>query len=180
LSQIKPMYSERYLVPFVPPYCILVACGLQALKWPWLRLAIVLCLVLTLLLGNWNEWRIAQREDWRWASSYVLARAEPGDVVLFVPRWLAKPFDYYARGRVALSMDLPVTVTVQAAQDVATDTAQHHKRAWLVWQRGHYSDPNGTVKQVLDSRFRLVEEVAFPGVGILALYALEATGRGPD
>jgi uncharacterized membrane protein len=180
VSQIKPLYSDRYLLPFVPPYCILVACGLKALKWRWLRWAIVLCLTLTLLLGNWNAWRIAQREDWRWASSYVLARAQPGDVVLFLPRWLAKPFDYYARGRVALSMDLPVPVTAQAAQDVATDTAQHYKRAWLVWQRGHYSDPGGVVKQVLDSRFRLVEEVEFPGMGSLALYSLEATGKGPD
>ncbi len=179
LSQIKPMYSERYLLPFLPPYCILVACGLRALKWHWLRWAIVLCLTLTLLLGNWNAWRIAQREDWRWASSYVLARARPGDVVLFLPRWLAKPFDYYARGRLALSMDLPVPVTAQAAQDVATDTAQRYKRAWLVWQRGHYSDPDGVVRQVLDSRFRLVEEVEFPEVGSLVLYSLEPTGKGP-
>jgi hypothetical protein len=180
LSQIKPMYSDRYLLPFVPPYCILVACGLKALKWPWLRLAIVLCLTLTLLVGNWNAWRVIQREDWRWASSYVLARAEPADVVLFLPRWLAKPFDYYARGRLALSMDLPVPVTVQAAQEVATDIAQHYKRAWLVWQRGHYSDPHGVVRQVLDSRFRLVEEVTFRGVGSLVLYSLEATGKGLD
>jgi len=180
LSQIKPMYSDRYLLPFVPPYCILVACGLKALKWPWLRLAIVLCLTLTLLVGNWNAWRIIQREDWRWASSYVLAQAQPGDVVLFLPRWLAKPFDYYARGRLALSMDLPVPVTAQAAQDVATEIAQRYKRAWLVWQRGHYSDPDGVVKQVLDSRFGLVEEVAFRGVGSLLLYSLEATGKGPD
>ena len=180
LSQIKPMYSERYLLPFVPPYCILVAYGLKALKWHWLRWAVVLCLTLTLLLGNWNAWRVEQREDWRWASSYVLARAQPGDVVLFLPRWLAKPFDYYARGRLALSMDLPVPVTMQATQDVATDTAQRFKRAWLVWQRGHYSDPDGLVKRVLDSRFKLVEEAPFPEVGSLVLYDLEATGKGPN
>jgi 4-amino-4-deoxy-L-arabinose transferase-like glycosyltransferase len=179
LSQIKPMYADRYLLPFVPPYCILVACGLRAFKWHWLRWVIVLFLTLTLLLGNWNAWRIPQREDWRWASSYVLARAQPGDVVLFLPRWLAKPFDYYARGRLALSMDLPVPVTAQSAQDVATDTAQRYQRVWLVWQRGHYSDPDGVVKQVFDARFRFVEEVEFPGVGSLVLYSLEPAGKGP-
>lgn len=178
LSQIKPMYTERYLLPFVPPYCIVVACGLKAVKWHWLRLAIVLCLTLTLLVGNWNAWRIEQREDWRWASSYVLARAQPGDVVLFLPRWLAKPFDYYARGRLVLSMDLPVPVTAQAARDVAADIAQRYKRAWLVWQSGHYSDPDGVVKQVLDSRFRLVEAVEFRSLGSLILYDLEATRKG--
>jgi mannosyltransferase len=178
LSQVKPMYSDRYLLPFVPPYCILVAFGIKALKWPWLRWAVVLCLTVTLLVGNWNAWRIAQREDWRWASSYVLAQAQPGDVVLFLPRWLAKPFDYYARGRLTLSMDLPVPVTMQAAQDVATDIAQHYQRAWLVWQRGHYSDPTGLVEQVLDSRFELVEEVPFRGVGSIFLYNLQGTGKG--
>ncbi len=180
LSQIKPMYADRYLLPFVPPYCILVACGLKALRWRWLQFAIVLCLTLTLLVGNWNAWRIEQREDWRWASSYILARAQPGDVVLFLPRWLAKPFDYYAQGRLELSMDLPVPVTAQAAQDVATDVAQRYKRAWLVWQRGHYSDPDGVVKQVFDSRFRLVEAVEFRAVGSLILYSLEATQKGRD
>lgn len=180
LSQIKPMYADRYLVPFVPPYCILIAFGLKALRWRWLRLAIVLCLTLTLLVGNWNAWRIEQREDWRWASSYVLARAQPGDVVLFLPRWLAKPFDYYARGRLALSMDLPVPVTAQEAENVATDIAQRYERAWLVWQRGHYSDPDGVVEQVLASRFRLVEAVEFPEVGSMTLYSLEAAQEGLD
>jgi hypothetical protein len=101
-------------------------------------------------------------------------------VVLFLPRWLAKPFDYYAQGRLELSMDLPVPVTAQAAQDVATDVAQRYKRAWLVWQRGHYSDPDGVVKQVFDSRFRLVEAVEFRAVGSLILYSLEATQKGRD
>jgi mannosyltransferase len=180
VSQIKPMYSERYLLPFVPPYCILVAYGLRALRWRWLRLAVVLCLTLTLLVGDWNAWRIEQREDWRWASSYVLDRAEPGDVVLFLPRWLAKPFDYYARGRVALSMDLPVPVTPQAVQEVTADMAQRYERVWFVWQRGHYGDPDGLVKQVFDSRFRLVQEVEFPAVGSLVLYSLESTPKALD
>jgi len=175
VSQAKPMYTERYLLPFVPPYCIVVACGLKAIRWRWLRLAMILCLMLALLVGNWNALRVEQREDWRWASSYVLDRARPDDVVLFLPRWMAKPFDYYARGRIVLSMDLPVPVTAQAAQDVAADIAQRYKRVWLVWQNGHYSDPDGIVKQLFDTRFTLVEAVEFHGVGSLIIYDLEGT-----
>ena len=199
VSQVKPMYTERYLLPFVPPYCIVVAYGLSAIGpptaiafgetrvpggtdaarlWRWLRLAIILCLVVTLLVGNWNAWRIPQRADWRWASSYVLDRAQPGDVVLFLPRWLAKPFDYYARGRIVLSMDLVAPITEQAAQDVATDMARHYQRAWLFWQSDHYSDPGGIVQQVLNSRFTLVQAVDFQGVGRLILYDLTATRTG--
>lgn len=178
VSQVKPMYTHRYLLPFVPPYCIIVACGLRAIKWNWLRLAIILCLTLTLLVGNWNAWRIGQKDDWRWASSYVLARARPGDVVLFLPRWMAKPFDYYAQGRMVTSMDLPIPVTEQAAVDVATDIAHQFKRAWLFWQRGHYSDPDGMVKQLFDSRFMLVETGEFRLKVNLMLYDLAAAQIG--
>ena len=140
----------------------------------------ILCLTLTLLAGNWNAWRIGQKDDWRWASSYVLAHAQPGDVVLFLPRWMAKPFEYYARGRVVTSMDLPVPVTDQAARDVATGIARQFKRVWLVWQRGHYSDPDGIVKQVFESRFTLIETSEFRTMETLMLYDLGTAQKGID
>jgi mannosyltransferase len=188
ISQVKPMYTHRYLLPFVPPYCIIVACGLKAIgtpyslfgvKWNWARAAILLFLTLALLVGNWNAWRIGQKDDWRWASSYVLAHAQPGDVVLFLPRWTAKPFDYYARGQVVTSMDLPVPVTDQAAANVAADIARQFKRVWLIWQRGHYSDPGGTVKEIFDSRFTLIETAEFRTMETLMLYDLTTT-EGSD
>jgi len=180
VSQVEPMYTHRYLLPFVPPYCVIVAYGLRSIRWDWARAAILLCLTLTLLAGNWSAWRIGQKDDWRWASSYVLAHAQPGDVVLFLPRWQAKPFEYYARGRVVTSMDLPVPVTDQAVADVATDIALHFQRVWLVWQRGHYSDPDGIVQRVFDSRFTLVETAQFRTMESLMLYDLGRAQEGVD
>ncbi|MBC7260429.1 MAG: hypothetical protein H5T63_00320, partial [Chloroflexi bacterium] len=103
----------------------------------------------------------------------ILAEAQPGDVVLFSPRWNAKPFDYYAQGRVAINMDLPIPVTMQAAQEVVADIARHYTRVWLIWQRGHYSDPEGIVKQLLDREFQLVETLQFRNVLDLRLYDLK-------
>nr|MBC7244093.1 glycosyltransferase family 39 protein [Chloroflexota bacterium] len=174
LSQVTPIYAIRYLLPFLPPYYMIVAHGIHILGRNWLRFALVLCLVLILLVGNWNALRIEQRDDWRGISAYVLAQAHPGDVVLCSPRWNVKPFDYYARGQVAINMDLPIPVTMQAAEEVVADIAQRYTRVWLIWQRGHYSDPNGIVKQLLDSRFQLIEAREFRGMMDLMLYDLKA------
>ena len=176
LSQVKPMYSVRYLLPFLPPYCILVARGIGSLRWSGARIAVALLLMLTLLVGNWNAWRTEQNADWRGVTSYVLGQAQPGDVVLFSPRWNEKPFDYYNRGRVDINMDLPIPVTVDAAQRVVEDISDRYQRVWLVWTSGHYSDPDGIVKQILESRYRVVEERDFRGVDRLILYHLQAEG----
>ncbi|MEM4724622.1 MAG: glycosyltransferase family 39 protein [Candidatus Hadarchaeum sp.] len=174
LAQVTPMYALRYLSPFLPPYYLFVAYGIRAVKWSWIRVAVILSLVLILLVGNWNAWHTEQRDDWRGIAAYVLAQAQPGDVVLFSPRWNAKPFDYYARGRMAINMDLPIPVTIQAAKDVVSDISQHHTRVWLIWQHGHYSDPEGGVKQVLDQQFHLVEMRRFREMLDVLLYEVTA------
>lgn len=184
LSQVKPMYTIRYLLLFLPAYCILVAEGVERMSetssWGrlcpqrnWIRIVIVSLLALFLLVGDWNAWRIERNADWRGASSYVLQQAQPDDVVLFSPRWNVKPFDYYARGRVAINMDLPIPVTKSAAQEVVSDIAQRYRRVWLFWERGHYSDPDGIAKRILDSQFGLVETRNFHGVESLFLYDLK-------
>jgi hypothetical protein len=98
--------------------------------------------------------------------------------VLFSPRWNAKPFDYYARGRVAIDMDLPIPVTTNAADQVVADIAQRYKRVWLFWERGHYSDPAGLAKQILDKQAKLLTTHDFPGVRSLFLYDLTAGSSG--
>jgi mannosyltransferase len=172
-AQVTPMYTIRYLSPFLPPYYMIIANGIYALKWDWTRFAIVLCLALILLVGDCNAWRVEQRDDWRGISAYVLAQSKPGDVVLFSPRWNAKPFDYYAHGQVPVNTELPIPVTVQAAREVVADIAQRYTRVWLIWQHGHYSDPEGIVKQILDSQFQLVETLKFRGMMDVMLYDLK-------
>lgn len=176
LSQVKPMYSTRYLLVFMPVYWILVAYGIGRLPHHGLRAAVTTLLLVTLLLGNYAAWRVEQNPDWRGVASHVLQRARPGDVVLFSPRWNVKPFEYYNRGQVDTNMDLPIPVTPEAAQAVVGDIAQRYQRVWLVWQRGHYSDPDGIPKGILESRYKVVEEAKFRGVDQLILYELSPAG----
>lgn len=152
LSQFKPMYTVRYLIPFLPAYCIVLAAGVQSCPWPPLRVALLVSLAAVLVVGNWGAFRTLQNPDWRGVTAAVLQQAEAGDVVLFSPRWNAKPFEYYARGRIATSMDLPIPVTASAAEQVVGGLAARKSRVWLIWERGHYSDPQGLAKQALEER----------------------------
>jgi hypothetical protein len=174
LSQAKPMYSIRYLLVFLPAYCLLVAVGIDRLPGRLVQVVATVFLVLTLLVGNWTAWRVEQNPDWRGVASHVLQSAHSGDVVLFSPRWNVKPFEYYSRDHVDINMELPIPVTIEAAQRVVADIAQDYQRVWLVWQRGHYSDPDGLAKQVLDSQYRVVRQWDFRGVDRLILYELTA------
>ncbi len=176
LSQVKPMYSIRYLLIFVPLYWILVAYGIGGLPNRGLRAAVTALLLMTLVVGNYMAWRVEQNPDWRGAASHVLQRARSGDVVLFSPRWNVKPFEYYNRAQVDINMDLPIPVTPQAAQAVVDDIAQRYQRVWLVWQRGHYSDPSGIPKRILERRYKVVQEAMFRGVDQVILYELSPAG----
>jgi len=176
LSQLKPMYTVRYLLPFLPAYCIFVAQGVHNLPWSWARTIVVVLLASILLVGDYGAWRTARNADWRGASAFVLGQAQPGDVVLFSPRWDEKPFEYYARQCMPINMDLPIPVTDKAAQQVVADLSQHYQRVWLFWERGHYSDPVGLAKLALDDRATPVEAWDFHGIHSLFLYDLSTSG----
>ncbi len=173
LSQVKPMYTMRYLLPFLPPYCIWVASGLRSIPWRWPRIATGVVLILVLLAGDWYTLQAPQKPDWRSASAYVAARVLPGDVALFSPRWNSKPFDYYAPELLELNLDLPVPTTDEAARAAIVDIGQRYRRVWFFWQADHYGDPSAIAKRLLDAQFRPVETREFRGLGSVILYQVQ-------
>jgi hypothetical protein len=136
----------------------------------------VVVLASILLVGDYGAWRTERNADWRGAGAFVQGQARSGDVVLFSPRWNEKPFEYYARQRMPISMDLPIPVTDGAAQQVLADLSRHYQRVWLFWERGHYSDPLGFAKLALDDRAALVGAWDFQSIHSLFLYDLSARG----
>ena len=175
VSQAMPMYARRYLLPFLPPYLLLLAAGVRAIPWPrwWVGGAgalVGLSLVGTLLAASQP-----QKDDWRDLARYVLARQGPGDVVAFEPRWNYKPFDYYAQGALALDVSLPVPIPAGAdLEGILRPVLSDHDRLSLVWMPGHYADPDGLVQAYLDGRYPRLDRVEFEGVGVTSLYDLRA------
>jgi len=172
VSQLKPMYTVRYLLVFLPGYCLLVAAGLNRLPLGSARWVVVGLLAAGLCFGNVAAWQTLQNPDWRSLAAQVALAAEPGDVVLFSPRWNIKPFEYYSRGSIALNMELPIPVTQDAADRVAGDIAQRYDRVWLVWEEEHYSDPEGLASRALSRVAEVAGDWRYPGINRVTLYSI--------
>ena len=95
ISLREPMFLQRYMVFSVPAAILLAAIGAGVLrKWKLgLLLVVVLCIA---YLPSIVKQARKPREDWRGATSLVLASAAPGDAVAFVPFYTRTMLDYYA------------------------------------------------------------------------------------
>lgn len=173
LSQWKPMYAMRYLLPFLPAFLLLVARGATVVRWPWVRWGLVVLLALTQAVGVFINVREAQNPDWRSTAAYVVERSESGDVVMFSPGWNVKPFDYYAQGVVDVYGDAPVPLPEEGLEEVLAEPLAGHRRLWLIHEPGHYTDPEGLLEQELDSLYSRLGAWEYRGVGRVVLYQIE-------
>ncbi len=172
ISQVKPLYSDRYLLAFLPGYLLLAARGAVTLPRTLLRWGAVALLVAGLAFGVFQMAQAPQTEDWRGVAAYVSERAEPGDVAVFYPGWNEKPFGYY------LAVSLPswswfkVPMPPEEVESSVQPGIEGYGRAWLIWSIGHYGDPNGMVKAYLDQNHTLIDVQRFRGPIGVALYEL--------
>jgi mannosyltransferase len=180
-SQIfKPMYSARYMLPFLIPFLLLVARGVRNIPWGVVRGALMVALVGLMAVGVVAQARLVEKPDWRGLAARITAQARPGDLVLFMPGWHAKPFDYYAQGRVALYSDVPIPVQNYGAEAIAAveRAIAGHPRVWFIWETDHYTDAKGAVYDYLRTHCRQVTEQAFPAVGRVILFENSAALSG--
>ena len=131
------------------------------------------------------------RADYRAATGYVLANAQPGDALLFHQANARYAYDYYA-GRVAgatvqpsivapghgekpVWRDFMGRVTPQVLENVKRD----YPRVWVLFSNHtgpEGEDPvSGQIRSALGDSFRLVEERGFEGIR-LCLYASRTAG----
>ena len=97
-SQVRSSWVLRYLFPFLPPYCMLLARGVLNLPGRRLRIGLALVLLLLTLWPLANTYRLPQKEDWRSAAALIASQEQPGDILLTVDEDIWLPFEYYYRG----------------------------------------------------------------------------------
>lgn len=176
ISQVKPMYAGRYLLPFLPPYLLLLGYGVTQLPWKIARLSLLIGLMAVSLVGAGLAASRLQKDDWRGVAAWIATAAQPGDVVLCEPVWNYKPFEYYAGGRVATYHDWPVSIATDDDLGALLQPAVAGRtHLWLIWMPKHYSDPQGILQSYLDDRHNLLVRREVPGIGLVSLYALDAT-----
>lgn len=177
---LKPMYSARYMLPFLIPFLLLVAKGVRRVPWLALRMGILLALLIAMGFGVAAQARTMDKPDWRTWSAKLMQMAQEGDLLLFLPGWQAKPFDYYVRGRLYLFSDVPVPVDRYGEQalKVVAEAIAGHPRIWFIWETPHYTDRDAAVYRYLREQCRQVMEMRMPLLGRIILFEnVGAAGR---
>jgi 4-amino-4-deoxy-L-arabinose transferase-like glycosyltransferase len=162
-SQFRSSWVLRYLFPFLPPYCILLARGLLRLPGRFLGLSVTCALLLLTLWPLANTYRYQQKEDWRSTAQYIAAREQPGDVLLMVDEDTWLPFEHYYSGSL-YHMGVSRTVTDRDFlwSRVGLATASY-QRIWLVLSHTNNVLLKGILQQhpatrmVAEQHFLLVE-----------------------
>ncbi len=182
ISQIRPVYIVRALLPSALAYYALVAAVLvtgpvpRPVKW---GLLLPSALIVAASLVNHYSYAQFPRPPFDEAAAYLRAHYQPGDVIVHSNKLTFLPTHYYDRSLPQLFIadepgspsDTLAYPTQQAlglfaTPDVATAT-QGHQRVWFVVFRRAIAEyraagyPDHPHKLWLASHYRLVGEVSF-------------------
>jgi len=168
------------------PLALVVAAGLERVRFPWARVGLITVVASLAAAGVSAHYRDDLAGDvlrgWDQAASYVAARAQPGDLVLFYVPYVQPVFDYYAvRYHLGLEergvpIDFGVGRTLFPPLEEA-DAARipsflaGHARVWLV--HGMYPSPS-LILNVLAARGRLLDSRTVTSALTIYLYETPA------
>ena len=164
LSQFQSFWVLRYIFPFLPPWCMIVARGVERMPGRVLRVLAIAAIVLASVWPIANLYRYQQKEDWRGAIGYICALEEPGDVIILVDEDIWLPFEHYYRGatpRVGISRGVTDRdlLAARIGPLLATD-----RRIWLVLS---HTDNFLSKEYLRTSRFtQLVSERLFTQIEV--------------
>lgn len=98
ISQLRPIFNDRYLFATLPALPLLAGIGAARLPWPLATgaVAAIAGLSLTTVAGDFS---VRRDEQWREAVAYTAAQARPGDGYIFISKWGQNGFEYYAGWR---------------------------------------------------------------------------------
>ena len=191
LSQWKPLFISRYLLPSVSALLLLVAAVVRHLKRRWLA---AVCVAAMLLLSIRNSTVYLQHrsyvedtDDWRDATAYLVPQVGKGDVVVLFAHHERFPFQYY-RDRYASHGFAAQVVPAGSDEEVleesrpiegqsfASTGANSYDRVWLMYERiwlapGYAPDAGlRRFRELLAGKFQTTSERHFGNIELI-LYA---------
>jgi mannosyltransferase len=162
VSQVKPLFVDRYLIAGVPALIILGALGLDAIRRSS-RMYAVMLIIIALTVPPLIQYYGTEKEDWRGATHRVLAGASEGDAVLFFVSLGRNAFELYSKHE-RHAWPTPHIVDVPARPrsferftpppGFLEHLARDHPRVWLVL--GHIRDRNRPFSTSLEEALALV------------------------
>jgi mannosyltransferase len=181
IPQKRSLYSDRYLIPELPALFILVSYGAVQLFRVRARLVLVgLALAaVPLLISLWGMYfdPAYVRDDWRAASAYIAADADPAHDQLAIEASLTWPYSYYDRANLTRIASIPVQDAFAKQLDEAL-ASRPSSRLWLLTAAipgsAHRFTPTpeeqratasrDAFKRLLDHRYPIESERLFQGI----------------
>jgi hypothetical protein len=183
ISQVRVIFSIRYLFPILPAVTLLAGLGLVRLPRP---LALGVGALLTVLALNvpWSSFPSVQHENWRDAARQTASSARPDDGWIFGAKWAQQAFEYYAGWHWGRNPNAPYANIVEPFDWAQIDSyagyrgppklgsfkgfAASHPRIWLIDFRAPH--PRVNVDPVLGwlkrKSYAMTSEHVFPGGSI--------------
>ena len=198
ISFVKPLFVLRYFISSLPALLLLVACGIVRLRRPaWIVPAVLLLILLSWrgTVRGYQQDIDIQRDDWRFATQYLLEHAKPGDALLFHVPMGRMPYEFY-RSLSASGTAAPVVLYPHHAARITfldfvekPDYPQlerllpQYQRVWLVLNHAEGPDgrPDRRSQELSDMLGRLyphTEMEGFLGIEFL-LYSREKSPASP-
>lgn len=171
LSFFVPVFSYFRFLFVLPAFYIIIASAINTINWPPLvrtLLGLFLIINLTSTYIYFSNPKF-QREDWKGASSYVLANSNENSIALFESNFTMAPFDYYNQGQVQAEGGLdnfnPQTGEVRLKLEGQT---KDKDKVFLFQYLSQITDPQGIIfKELSLQGFTNTQTKDFPGVGFL-------------
>ncbi len=177
-SQVKPLFSPRYMVLCVPALVLLASAGvtrLHSLPAPrrWVGAA---SLVLLMTLSGWGSYEYfanfaAENTDWRSAVNYILENQQQGDGVVIYSSHALCYLYYVGRAenqhRVTIAPDVvypPDPRRPVSRDEISSDTVGRQRVWLLLHDEQEKPDELAIVESTLaGERFQSQEKRVFPG-----------------
>ena len=177
VSLRRPLFYDRTLIWITIPLYLLLAAGVNQLRYRVLVLGAVLMLVTVNGLSLREYYTNFEKEQWDDAAQYVAGRVESEDLILFNATWVQIPFDFYFRfhnknvaehGAPVDLFDRGILEPKMTRADVPRlqSLLRQYERVWLVYSHNWYTDPESIVVNALSAELTLLDRQRFYGLEI--------------
>lgn len=128
-----PAYLDRYLIPSLPPFLLLIAIGITTIRWQGLSLA-ASALAVTLMLGGvsrvYYDTRVYGRTDWRSLAAYLEAHAATDDVIAPWYFQYLTPLHFYYQG--STPFEPIISFDAVALPAYASSIQTQPRKVWVI------------------------------------------------
>ena len=165
-----PIFVHRYFIICLPPFLLLVAQGLGALRG---RMTVVTAFVALSLASTFVSYS-RPREDWRSAASFVMSHSQPGDAIAFDGEYGRMAFAYYER-HILSGSTAPFSVSLDDSSQL-----QGMARLWVVFYPISPRAPaDPPTQEQMTAKYPVLQQASFRALRIVLFDLRSQSGLRP-